>query len=66
MCDKTGDDHLKAKKEFCCACGSATGFSGRSEDSIYIDTEGDECCGLVGPLCKDCFDSLKLFFANQD
>ena len=51
MTEKKKEPHY----ECCITCGSHTGKAGRDEDSIYIETLGDD----IGPLCEGCYARIK-------
>jgi hypothetical protein len=40
--------------EECIKCGNHTERSGKSDDSLYADIEGEE----IGPLCEKCLDAI--------
>lgn len=44
-----------AELEYCCVCGDATDRAGRADDSLYVETIGDE----IGPLCVRCYDKIQ-------
>lgn len=43
---------MSDRRELCLACGDTTGRAGRTDDSIFIDTE--TMGGSLGPLCETC------------
>lgn len=46
---------MSQRTEYCARCDEATGRAGRSDDSIYIEIDGEE----YGPLCEDCCGIIK-------